>query len=123
MKKLFKYFFPVAFILFLATSCEYDFVEPVKIEPGTKISFNNDLMPIFNNSCNSSACHGAGGFDPVLTPDNAYQNLFSLNQIDTANPEESVLYQSITTGSMQEYASPTDAEFILLWIEQGAENN
>jgi len=123
MKILFKYFLPVAFIFCVATSCEYDFVEPVAIEPGTEISFKNDVIPIFNNSCNSSGCHGAGDFDPVLTPESAYQNLMGLNQVDTTNPENSVLYESITTGSMKEYASPTDAEIILTWIEQGAENN
>lgn len=123
MKILFKYFLPVAFIFCVATSCEYDFVEPVAIEPGTEISFKNDVIPIFNNSCNSSGCHGAGDFDPVLTPESAYQNLMSLDQVDTTNPENSILYESITTGSMKEYASQTDAEIILLWIEQGAENN
>lgn len=123
MKKLFKYIVPVVAIAFLLGSCEYEFVEPEAIDPDTEISFKNDIIPVFNENCTSSGCHGAGEFDPVLTSENAYENLFADDQIDTVSPQESPLYESITSGSMEEYTAPGDAEIILLWIEQGAKNN
>ncbi|MCF8308491.1 MAG: hypothetical protein K9I68_05725 [Bacteroidales bacterium] len=123
MKKLFKFIIPVVAIAFLMGACEYETIEPEQIDPDTKVSFENDIIPVFDANCNSSGCHGAGEFDPVLTPENAYDNLFAGDYIDTVNPQNSPLYESITSGSMEEYTAPGDAEIILLWIEQGAKNN
>lgn len=123
MKKILKYFLPVAIIACMISSCEYEFVEPEGIDPATEVSYKSDIIPIFNESCNSSGCHNAGGFDPVLTAEKAYDNLWMENQIDTVAPETSPLYQSITSGSMDDYASPADVQYILRWIEQGAANN
>lgn len=122
MKRLLKYMIPVVLIIAMA-SCEYDSVEPVEIDPDTEISFKDDIIPIFNQNCNSSGCHSTGGFAPDLTPENAYGDLFATNQIDTVTPENSNLYELITTGSMKTYSTAEATAKILVWIEQGAKNN
>lgn len=122
MKRLLKYMIPVVLVLALA-SCEYESVKPVEINPDTEISFKDDIIPIFNQSCNSSGCHSTGDFAPDLTPENAYEDLFATNQIDTVTPENSNLYESMTTGSMKTYSTAEATATILQWIEQGANNN
>ncbi|MFC1732398.1 hypothetical protein ACFL6I_19000 [candidate division KSB1 bacterium] len=111
--------------LFLMTACEYAYIEPEVIPLPDEVSFSTHIVPIFNQSCNYSPCHNLGGEPPDLTPANAYVSLFALNQIDTGNPEESLLYKIITGGgTMQKYiTTPADADLILKWIQQGANNN
>ena len=110
-------------------SCEYERVEPVEIDPEIKISFNDEILPIFSTpvgnqkSCNSSGCHATGYFAPDLTDENAYSSLFENDMIDTVTPENSVLYESMNSGTMQAYSTPEATETILQWIEQGAKNN
>lgn len=105
------------------SSCAYDWIEyDEPVIPDT-VSFSNDIMPIFNKSCNTAGCHSAGGFDPDLSPGAAYGNLTTGGYIDTDNPEGSTLYLSITSGSMNFYAQPGDADLILEWIKDGAKDN
>jgi hypothetical protein len=89
------------------------------------VSFVNDIMPIFNKSCNGSGCHNAGGKAPVLVPANAYNNLS--NYINTNEPKNSELYLWMAgkrgtpmplTGPVKDYNA-----LILAWIKQGAQNN
>ena len=123
MKRLLTVLMPVLLIMMVLASCEYESVEPVEIDPDTEISFKDDIIPIFNESCNSSGCHGVGDWAPDLTPENAYEALFAGDFIDTANPENSDLYESMNSGSMTQYSTPTSTQLILTWIEQGADDN
>jgi hypothetical protein len=43
--------------------------------------------------------------------------------IDTVTPENSVLYESMNSGSMKTYSTAEATATILQWIEQGAKNN
>lgn len=105
-------------------SCEYDWVEAEPFNPSDTLSFSAEIIPIFERGCNASVCHGAGGKDPVLTADQAYNNLISGGYVDTATPENSSLYISMAPGgSMASYTETGDANKVLIWIQQGALNN
>ncbi|MCO5263614.1 MAG: hypothetical protein M9901_12120 [Lentimicrobium sp.] len=104
-------------------SCEYEFVEPDQTPVTTEVSFATDIVPIFNASCNFAGCHAAGAVPPDLSPAGAYNSLIQLNQINTDNPSGSLLYTSITSGSMKSFSNAEQAKLILAWIQQGAKNN
>jgi hypothetical protein len=111
------------FISSFITACTYDTIAPEKIEVPEMISFNADVIPIFDGVCNNSGCHSDGGISPNLTEDDAYTSLIFFGYVNTDVPEESEIYLKITTGSMTEYASDQDRAIILKWIEQGALDN
>jgi hypothetical protein len=106
-------------------SCQYEWFDPVDYvppPPGDTTSFSLEVVPIFERSCNS--CHKTGSVPPDLTPANAYTSLWANNQIDTAAPENSMLYLKCATGgSMNKYCQPGDPEIMLQWIKEGAKNN
>ena len=91
------------------------------------VSFNNDIIPIFNSSCNISGCHSSGGKAPDLSEVNAFTSLTNGNFINTNSPTESELYLWMTgkrgtpmpvNGINRDYNS-----LILAWLKQGATNN
>lgn len=113
----------IAFMTLLS-GCEYEFVEPeVGPPPPDVISFSTDILPIFNASCNMSGCHAAGAFDPDLSPANAYNSLSDGNYFSTTNPESSLIYTSMATGSMKSFTNASEANLVLAWIQKGALNN
>ncbi len=114
------------FFAFLA-GCQYDEVLPEIIDPGDTISFAGEIIPIFNQSCNSAGCHNTGGIKPDLTPGNSYQALSTGGYIDTVTPDNSLLYQWMlgNKGAPMPLSgpNPTYNAKVLLWIQQGAQNN
>lgn len=109
--------------LIFASSCEYAWIDHGDAMLPDTVSFKTHLVPLFEQGCNASVCHG-GSADPDLRPDNAYNSLISGGYVDTDDPGQSSLYTSLLRGgSMEQYADPGDAELILRWIEQGAQNN
>ncbi len=113
----------------LLTGCYKD--KTVLFDAGKEItravSFTGDIIPIFNNSCNSSGCHSAGGKAPDLTAASAYNALLNGNYINTGDPANSELYQWMTgkkgtpmpvSGINKNYNA-----LVLAWIKQGAQNN
>ena len=123
MSKIFRYMMMVLALAAIFQACEYEWIEPEDAEIPDAISYSNNIQPIFNRSCNTSGCHTSGGPDPDLSPDNSYNALLTGEYVDVNNPEGSSLYTSVKFGSMQVYAQPEDAAYILKWIEQGALNN
>lgn len=107
----------------LLTACEYEWIQPEKKPIPESVSFANDIMPIFNNGCNTNVCHGAGSTAPDLSEGNAYSSLIDGAYIDTNTPEASILYTAMNSGSMVPYTSPGDDDIVLAWIQQGAKNN
>ena len=106
--------------------CEYDEVLPEQ-PPSTDLSFQADILPIFNEGCNTSGCHGVGEFKPDLSPANAYTALFEGSYIDTIVPENSLLYRWML-GDEGAPMPPTgtDAFYnasVLKWISEGAKDN
>ena len=104
-------------------SCTYDEIKPKKVEVPEVVSFSVNVIPIFIAKCNAAGCHSNGGQPPNLTTPNAYTSLTFYGYVDTVDPEASILYEKISTGTMKENASEQDRAIILKWIQQGAENN
>ena len=117
----------MSFISFLfITSCEWEKYNPDLIEV-ENVSFSKDIIPIFNQSCNTIGCHSENGVAPDLSPVNAYQNLKDKNMIDLASPENSELYIRMTDVKnpmpLSGILSGKTVKTILVWIEEGAQNN
>ncbi len=93
------------------------------------VSFSLNIVPIFNASCNSNACHSASS--PAaglnLAPSSAYGSLLAKHETYTVNPSISNLYIEISNGEMPKppALSLTDyqQQLVLKWITQGASNN
>lgn len=113
------------FVALLAASCYYDAILPPEI--AGDISFSEDIIPIFNQSCNSAGCHNTGGIPPDLTPANAYNALISGNYLNVASPENSELYLWMRgERALDMPLSGPNATYnatVLAWIRQGALNN
>jgi hypothetical protein len=112
-----------ALLCVILASCTDYVIKPTKVVVPDSAKFKTDIIPIFNTSCNHSGCHATGGHAPDLSPKNAYTSLIYFGYVDTDNPEQSIIYQKITTGSMKANATDQDRELILKWIQQGALNN
>lgn len=91
------------------------------------VLFSADIIPILNQSCNTSGCHSAGGISPDLSANNAYNSLSAGNYLNAGNPVSSELYLWMTgkkgvpmptSGVNKDYNA-----LILAWIKQGAQNN
>lgn len=104
-------------------SCTYEEIKPQKVDVPDSVSFSVNIIPIFNSSCNVSGCHSQGGIPPDLSQANAYTSLTFFGYVDVDNPESSILYEEITTGSMKNNATDQDRALILEWIKQGALDN
>ena len=107
-------------------SCEYEEIEPVTELP-ENVSFQTDLIPIFNQSCNSVGCHNAGGISPDLSEGNAYTVLTTGDMLDLNNPENSILYKRMIDVQkpmpLSGILSKSQTNKVLVWIKEGALNN
>lgn len=107
-------------------SCKYEKIEPATELP-KNVSFQNDLIPFFNQSCNSVSCHSAGGIAPDLSPANAYADITTItDMIDLVNPKSSRLYvRMIDTKKPMPLSGVMSYESsqVLSWITDGAKNN
>lgn len=112
-------------LLFGTTGCLYETLPTPKIEvPDNDVSFSQEVIPIFDASCNGAGCHAAGAIPPDLSPANAYNAMISGGYIDTDNPESSEFYTKIAPGgSMERFITTEETGIILGWIQQGAQNN
>ena len=128
MKK-YNYFLIFISLLFLGafSSCQYENPYVTPITPGTKVSFSQDIQPIFTGSDNCVACHDGVNENPDLKPGSAYQSIMSMNLVDTANPESSKIYwepnaDNTSAHNWQKY-SASEATVVLEWSKQGAKDN
>ncbi len=130
MKK-YKIFIIVVAISFFTSACEYAFLAPEELPPidggngnGVEVSFATDVLPIFENRC--ASCHKSGGPDPILTGSAAYQSINNSKYINLDSPESSLIYSYVAPGASththRQY-SAAQAQYVLVWIQQGAENN
>src|SRR6266702_6335739 len=118
-----SWIFLSALLCVILASCTDYVIKPAKVVVPDSVKFNANIIPIFNASCNHAGCHTTGGHAPDLSPANAYTSLIYFGYVDTDTPENSIIYQKITTGSMKANATDQDRELILKWIQQGALNN
>lgn len=126
MKRYQTKIFTAGLMLFLAfsTGCYYDQVLPVGPDPNDEISFGTQIQPIFTNKC--VACHAPGGVASLLdlTEGNAYDNINTAQYINAADPKSSLIYtKPAPNGGHGAQYSQSESGTVLLWIEQGAENN
>ena len=114
-------------MIFMMGACKYDDILPPEPDPGITISFSEDVVPIFNASCNGSSCHNGSGPSPDLRASVAYDNLWNAELLDTIEPVNSELYLWMTGAKgltmPPQGTQPTDVATILQWIDQGAKNN
>ena len=110
---------------FLLISCDYEFIEPEKVVIPTAVTFSEDIIMVFNESCNQSGCH-AQGFEILdLSESNAYEDLFRKEMVNLDDPEQSELYQKLieASGTHKDRSTPAERALILEWIKKGAKNN
>lgn len=109
-------------------SCTYD-VHLEQPDPivTRDVSFLADILPIFNQGCNSAGCHNSGGIPPDLSPANAYNALQNGNYINVGVAENSELYRWMrgerSVPMPLSGPNPTNNATVLAWIKQGALNN
>jgi hypothetical protein len=110
--------------IFVMTSCTYYTNEFEEVVIPESVSFDADVIPIFEAKCNDSGCH-SGAISPDLQRDVAYNNLiFGGYVTDTTSADNNSLYTKIDDGgSMATYATDQDRALIELWIEDGAKDN
>jgi len=111
--------------LLLLASCEYEVIVPEEIILPDEVSFQTDIIPIFNSDCNTTGCHTAGHFVVDLTPENAYQDIFAKEMINLETPAESDFYTKLIEagGTHDGRSTPAQQQLILKWIEEGAKDN
>jgi hypothetical protein len=112
-------------ITFLLGGCKYNWVIPEEvpvIDPDEPISFSQQILPIFSEK-NCTACHD-GTPAPDLREANAYASVNSERFINRTTPEESSIYTAPhPDGGHPVKYSAVQAALVLIWIQQGAENN
>jgi hypothetical protein len=115
------YLFFILLGVFMLNACEYEKIQPEVPPANTDVDLSTDIQPIFNSSC--IGCHN-GNTPPDLRTGYSYNALINGNFVDVNNPSQSILYLEMNTGGgMATYTNASDAALVLLWIEQGAENN
>ncbi len=120
--KLFNRLLLLCACILLLDSCYSDVIEEDVLDENTEISFSEDVIPIFENSC--LTCHGSDYSSPILTSEKAYESLTSGGYIDTDDPESSILVEQLNSDHPYEGAvTDTELQTIILWIKQGANDN
>ena len=119
-------FFCITLSALTVISCYYDEVMGDSDELPQNVSFNRDVMAIFNKSCNMSGCHDAAPpHPPSLVQENAYASLIQGGFVNTTVPAESTLYGVLVEGNMPPTGALSNREMkiILAWLNEGAINN
>ncbi|HET9487569.1 MAG TPA: hypothetical protein VFO54_09045 [Chryseosolibacter sp.] len=119
-------FFSMVVASLTVVSCYYDEVMGDSDELPQNVSFNRDVMAIFNKSCNMAGCHDADPPQlPSLVQENAYNSLVQGGFVNTTVPSESTLYAVLAEGNMPPSGalSSREMKIILAWLNEGALNN
>ncbi len=126
MKRIIIIFFCVGLTSLTVVGCYYDEVMGSGDVLPQNVSFNRDVMAIFNKSCNMSGCHDAtASHPPSLVQENAYTSLMQGGFVNTTVPAESHIYAVLAEGNMPPSGSLSSRELkiILAWLNEGALNN
>jgi hypothetical protein len=115
--------FILASLFTLATvSLIFSCVHKADISDLPEVCFDNDVLPIFSNSCAKPGCHDGTGESELIL--NSFATIsYTVVPFD---PEASQSYKAITTtwGEMKmppdEPLTKDNRTIIRLWIEQGA---
>lgn len=112
------------FLVYLVSSCEYDYYTPEKVDSNTPISLSMDIAPMFAaKGC--VGCHKTGGTAPFsLEAADVYQTLVSRTLFNTTTPAESLIITKISVdGHAGSSYTATEIDKIKIWVEQGALDN
>jgi hypothetical protein len=118
-----KILLPLALLLILTTfswitSCTHK----IKISDYPEMCFDRDVLPIFQNNCAISRCHGGGGESHMAL--DSYSSI--VRTVVPYNPDKSSSYKAIVATWGQNNMPPSqplsidNRTIIRLWIEQGA---
>jgi len=124
-KKIFGGLFLLLAGMLIFASCAKDTVKPAQstVDTTQNVSFKDNIQPIFTAGCLGSLCH-SGSVNPNLTAGKSYNALISGNFVNTATPDQSILYlETKPGGGMSVHCTADDANLILLWITKGALDN
>lgn len=128
MKKNIVFLVFILFSLFI-TGCKYDFIMPEEVPPidngGEPISFATQIAPIFSASNKCTSCHQPGGLGnpDLLTASSVYSNIVPA-YVNTGAPETSKIYTNSTSGNHNNTKlTALQAQLLLTWITEGAQNN
>lgn len=112
--------------MFAFSSCVYNIpVEEVLPPIEEDVLFSTDIVPIFETQTCTNCHNGASASTTLnLLSDAAYNSIEAHGLIDMADPSNSKLYTypSPTGGHFKKYTA-SQANYVLTWIEQGAQNN
>jgi hypothetical protein len=111
--------------ILIFASCAKHTVKPEQsnIDTTQKVSYKDNIQPMFTASCLGSFCH-SGSVAPNLMEGQSYNSIISGNFVNTATPNQSVLYIEMAPGGgMSMHCTTADADLVLLWITKGALNN
>lgn len=124
MKKLFQVVL-VGSICLLCFSCYYDEVLDIEVPIPDNISYQDDIQPLFNQSCVS--CHN-GNLPPDLRSADSYNSLLN-GYVVPGNASQSILYKSllnidgISLMPPEGQWSATKINLVEAWIDGGALDN
>jgi hypothetical protein len=130
MKRIIIYIGVVIALISGLSSCYKDIIIPELGSgpddlPPQQVSFQSELVPIFNTNCAVAGCHVSGAHTPYLTTSLAFSQITNGGYLNLSNPKESKFYQMIT-GDMAQYMpapAKTNAQKVYDWIRNGAPNN
>lgn len=89
------------------------------VDPEEPVLFQTQIQPIFTGNC--ITCH-KGVRSPDLRDGFSYGSLTEGKYV-TLPAAESKLYKKIISGSHSAFTLDAEKQLILIWIEQGAQNN
>lgn len=111
----------IGVLFLLNNSCKHDEIPADKFQI---ISFKDQVVPIFQNSCGTKGCHDSGSSEAGYDFTNSEEIYNSLVPSVPKDPSKSKAYRAMTStfqimppnGSL----TTTQRTIIRLWIEQGA---
>jgi len=126
MKASLKTVIGILLLSALLGACEYNFIEPDRgdpVDPEDPISFSAEIEPIWSSQSCTNCHNGSTAFS--LQSGEAYQSLISENLLDMENADQSkIVTVPGTSGRHANYVYVgNQRQLIIVWIEQGAENN
>jgi hypothetical protein len=109
-------------ILFFHPSCTH---EPVNLDQADTVCFDNQILPLLQNSCGTPGCHDATS-EEVDFVANSYETILPI--VKPGDPKGSTLYNVITDIWGEHFMPPghplslANRNLIQVWIAQGALN-
>lgn len=107
------------FLVATFVACDKYTYDPPTIDLTTPINFENEIFPILNSNCYS--CHKSGSLN-FTDATTTWTSINKARFITSGNPESSLLYTKLTSGSHESKCSVEDRNKIYSWIKQGALN-